>query len=212
MAKRIEPARAGSAVDTSAKLGLDAIGSVAAAGYACIIRYVPHVGSPGAFDIDEGELNAILNAGLAVMLVQHPRKPGWDPGTVSGTEDADLAVARARGAGYLPGAHLFVDLEGISGTVAATTQYANDWAARVRAANYLAGAYVGFAVPLSPRQLYALPDINSYWSDIGPRHVDTRGFAMKQQPTVVLNGIPYDPDTIQADGRGETPIWMTSAP
>jgi hypothetical protein len=212
MARIVEPAIPGSVVDTAAKLHADAIHGVARAGYSCIIRYVPHVGSTGALDIDSQELGAILDGGLALMLVQHVRAPGWDPASFSGTADAARAVEFARNAGYSEGAHLFVDLEGISGTGSATKKFAEDWASRVRAGGYLAGAYVGYAVPLTAQELYLLHGINTYWSDLGPRHVATRGFAMKQHATISLNGIPYDPDTIQRDARGETPIWMTSAP
>jgi hypothetical protein len=209
MANRALRALPGTAVDTAAKLHADAIRSVANAGYSCIIRYVPHVGSSGAFDIDAEELGAILGAGLAVMLVQHVRVPGWNPADVSGAADGDRAVAFAKTAGYAEGAHVFVDLEGISGTAAATKSFAEDWARRVRAGGFSAGAYVGYSVPLSPEALYLLHGINSYWSDLGPRHVATRGFALKQHATITLNGIKYDPNTIQIDGRGETPVWMT---
>jgi hypothetical protein len=210
MSYRAQPAFPSRAVDTSAKLHADAVSNVKAAGYSCIIRYVPHAGSQGTLDIDAAERAAIVDGGLALMLVQHVRAHGWDPGSVSGKADGEYAVQFARQAGYERGAHLFVDLEDIVGSAQATKKYAEDWAKAVIFGGYLAGAYVGYNVPLTPQQLYYLHGINSYWSDLGPRHVDTRGFAMKQHATIVINGIKYDPNDIQPDGRGETPRWMVA--
>lgn len=205
---RVQPAAPSNAVDTAAKLNPAAVASVKAADFACIIRYVPHQGSTGALDIDAKELNAILDGGLALMLVQHVRPVGWNPALVSGKEDGLKAVEFAERAGYAKGAHLFVDLEGIAGTAAATKEFAEEWAKTVRDGGFEAGAYVGFNVPLTAQQLFFLHGINSYWSDLGPRHVDRRGFAMKQHATIIINGIPYDPDTVEPDQFGDTPRWM----
>ncbi|HXK18148.1 MAG TPA: glycoside hydrolase domain-containing protein [Polyangiaceae bacterium] len=197
-------------MDTAAKLTSAMIEQVKKRGYSCLIRYVPHVGSIGAHDIDVAELNEILDSGLALMLVQHVRVPGWVPS--NGGFDGERAAEWAKRCGYAQGAHIFVDLEGIAGTRAVTREYAEDWARCVKAAGYAAGAYVGYAVPLNAADLYALRGINSYWSDLGPRQVETRGFAMKQHTQIVIGGLPFDPDTIQLDAKGETPIWMRDVP
>jgi hypothetical protein len=195
-------------VDTSAKLTAGIVGPLVDAGYQGVVRYVHLPGVQGTWDIDPVELKALLDGGLGLMLVQHVRYPGWDPAKCSGAEDAGTAIASAKAAGYLAGAHIFVDLEGISGTGDATTQYATDWAAAVVAAGYKAGCYVGYSVPLTPAQLYALENINSYWSDAGPRSVATRGFAIKQHAEIHLGGIPFDPDDVAPDVLGDTPVWM----
>ena len=200
------------AVDTAAKLDGATIQAVRAANYACLIRYVNLPGVSPQRDIDAAELSAILDAGLALMLVQHVRYPGWDPARASGVTDANAAIETARNARYRRGAHLYVDLEGINGTAAATIQFANDWASTVVAAGYLAGAYIGYNVPLSPEQIYDLHLVTSYWSDQGPRKVATRGFAIKQHAQIKLHGVDFDPDTIQNDLEGETPAWMIAGP
>jgi hypothetical protein len=195
-------------VDASAKLTPDNIDSVAADGYKGIVRYVPLPGVVAASDIDAGELEAIVGGGLGLMLVQHVRYPGWNPALYKGAHDAAVAVQSAMAAGYPAGAHIFVDLEGIKGTAHATITFANDWADAVVAAGYRAGCYVGYAVPLTPEQLYDLHDVNSYWSDAGKRAVATRGFAIKQRPQIFIDNVPFDPDDVEPDQLGETPYWM----
>lgn len=202
----------GSALDTAAKLTPEIIARVKATRSPdCLIRYVPHVGSPGSHDIDATELKAITKAGLALMLVQHVRLPGWNPDHCSGFGDGNMAAQRALAAGYALGAHIFVDLEGISGTGLGTKVYAEDWARGVTSAGYLAGCYVGYSVPLDAQGLYLLHGISSYWSDMGPRAVAHRGFAMKQHATILVDGIPFDPSTITPDAKGETPMWMPAS-
>jgi hypothetical protein len=197
--------------DTSAKLNPLILQQVRSAGYAGVARYVPLPNNNPKSDIDAQELGAIMEVGLGLLLVQHVRAPTWDPDQHSGETDARTAVQFARAAGYLDGAHLFVDLEGIHGSGAATKAFAEAWARVVVGEGFLAGAYVGYGVPLNPQELYDLHAITSYWSDLGPRVVAQRSFAIKQQAEIVIAGTRFDPDTIQADDLGETPAWMTMA-
>jgi len=198
-------------VDTDVKLTPNVISAIEAQGYKGIVRYVPLPGMPAASDIDSVELGAILEAGLGLMLVQHVRRPPWDPGQHSGARDATTAVQAAQMAGYLRGAHLFLDLEGISGNGPDTKAFAEAWAAVIVGAGYAAGCYVGYGVPLGPQELYDLKNINSYWSDVGAREVAVRGFAVKQRGTIQISGVPFDPDAIQADELGATPLWMSAS-
>jgi|GEM_PF-1448466 len=198
-------------VDTSWKITSALAQQVAAGGYAGIIRYVPLPHNDATHDIDATELRAILDAGLALMLVQHVRKPGWNPAQCSGKIDALAAIETGRTAGYLQGAHVYLDLEGMApaATASDTKAFAEDWAATIVQAGYCAGCYVGFDVPLNAVQLYNLHDFHSYWSDAGPRRVATRGFALKQQaPEIKIGGVEFDQDTLQPDKLGDTPFWM----
>jgi glycoside hydrolase-like protein len=200
-------------VDTDIRLNPVVLGQVEAAGYAGVARYVPLPGDGAANDIRADELGAVMEAGLGLLLVQHVRFPHWDPAMHSGGTDARVAVQFAMEVGYLAGAHIFLDLEGIvPGTGTATKAFAEAWAATVVGAGYRAGCYVGFDVPLTPQELFDLHDINSYWSDAGPRNVAVRGFAIKQHPQIQIAGVNFDPDTVQPDLKGETPVWMASAP
>jgi hypothetical protein len=199
----------GKVVDTAGQLTPKLVAAVKAAGYQGIVRYVPHVGAAGKGDITASEAATICaGTGLGLLLVQHVRLPNWNPINCSGHNDGMAAASRAFGIGYPHGAHLFVDLEGIAGPGAATTVYAEAWAQAVVDAGYRAGAYVGYAVPLTAVELYNLHNITSYWCDAGPRQVATRGFSMKQHSEVTIGGMLFDPDDVFADGKGETPAWM----
>lgn len=211
MPDTIRQAIAGSIVDTSKKLTPEVIKQVAALGFEGIVRYVPLPGVDPALDIDVDELRAIMDTGLATMLVQHVRFANWNPGVEDGTVDARVASDHARGAGYLPGGHIFLDLEGIQGTAQDTKRFAETWAAAIVQAGYCAGCYVGFGVPLNAVQLYNLHDFHCYWSDAGPRAVATRGFAIKQHaPEIRIAGIEFDRNTVSPDKLGDFPFWMTA--
>jgi hypothetical protein len=206
------PAPPGSMVDTNVKLSTNLVQRIRAAGYSGVARYVPLPNNSPGSDIDSAELAAILAGGLGLLLVQHVRLPGWNPAAHSGDADAHMALEFARTAGYEPGSHLFLDLEGISGTGADTKAFAEAWAAVIASGGYSAGCYVGYDVPLNAQELYDLHTFNSYWSDAGPRAVATRGFAIKQHAEIKIADAPFDPDTIQTDGRGDTPIWTIAMP
>jgi hypothetical protein len=196
-------------VDTASRLDPALLQAVSAAGYAGVARYVPLPGLPGTKDIHQEEVDAIMETGLGLLLVQHVRFPHWDPRDHSGADDAQVAVNFAKQAGYLPGAHIFIDLEGIvPGTGKATKAFTEAWAATVARAGYRAGCYVGFDVPLSAQELFDLHIIDSYWSDADPRQVAVRGFSIKQGSQITIAETAFDPDDVQPDQKGETPVWM----
>ena len=198
-------------VDTNQKVSVNLASQVAAIGYKSVIRYLPLPGVDPKGDIDAAEIDAILNAGLAVLLVQHVRFAGWNPAKFSGKTDALEAIEFAQAAGYLQGAHIYLDLEGISGTSAATKQFAEDWSAAVVQTGFSAGCYVGFNVPLNAVQLYDLHNFHTYWAAPGPRSIATRGFAITQKtPAITIGGVNFDADTLQADKLGDTPFWMVN--
>jgi hypothetical protein len=206
----VQPIPIGHIVDTTAKLSAEHIQPLLDADYRGVARYLRLPGLSDVQDIDASELTALVNGGLGVLLVQHVRYPGWNPANYAGAVDAAAATVQATAAGYPMGAHIFVDLEGISGTAADTAKFANDWADAVVAAGYLAGCYVGYNVPLSPAELYELHRVNSYWSDPGPRKVATRGFAIKQAAQIMISGLKFDPNVVARDNEDETPRWAIS--
>ena len=204
-------------VDTDARLTAQSARQLRAATYKghpieFVVRYVSIGGESGA-DLTAAEVAAILDAGLALLVVQHVRIPGWLPSTAMGSSDGSHAATNAAAIGYPKGCHLVVDLEGVLvGTPAdVVIGYVNAWALAVRAAGYRAMLYVGYDTMLTPGQLYELPYVEAYWSDFGERQVAVRGFCMKQlSGTVALPGVPFpvDPDKIMADNKGDYPVWM----
>lgn len=203
-------------VDTNAKLTAQSAQSLRAATYEgqvidFVARYVS-IGPAAPGDITSQELDAILGAGLALLLVQHVRFPGWVPSGAQGATDGAHAAQNASAAGYPQTAHIAFDLEGVApGTSAdAVAAHANEWSAAVVGAGYQAMLYVGYNAILTPQQLYDLPNFNRYWSDFGERQVAVRGFCMKQLAgTTQFPGVPFgiDPDRIMPDAKGDLPTW-----
>lgn len=214
MRYKLSPMPTGTILDTSAVVSQATAVAVANAGYQGIARYVPLPNNSAESDISPNEMNAILDCGLGLLLVQHAFAPGWDPGQLEGGYVAQAAIDAATKTGYLKGAHLFLDLEGPSAKADAseTIVYAQAWSNAVVAAGYRAGCYVGWGLPLSPQELYYLSGFDSYWSDADSRRVATRGFAIKQGSRIVeVAGVEFDTDAVNKDELGETPVWMTSA-
>jgi hypothetical protein len=104
-------------------------------GYRYCIRYVSHdesVNSPYEdLSLDEGQI--ILDAGMALMAVQHPLKAGWTPTGDLGQTFGANAAAYAGNAGLLPGVNVFLDLEGVKdGTPQSDViDFCNAWFAEV---------------------------------------------------------------------------------
>ena len=196
-------------VDTGYPCSASVVTAVTASRILGIGRYVPLPGLAGHRDISVDELARITGAGLACWLVQHVRFPGWDPGAHDGAVDAQAALAAAKAAGYPSGAHLFLDLEGITGSGTSTAAFADAWSGAVTAAGYLAGLYVGYAVPLSPQQLYELPGYDCYWSDAGHRLAATRSFAIEQGHSVTIAGVEFDTDIVVPDALGGLPVMAS---
>lgn len=195
--------------DTSVKLLPAMIADLARAGYRAIGRYVPLPGNRASSDVDEAEAQAILGAGLSYWLVQHVREPPWRPSEHHGMADGLSAANAARAAGYPSTAHIFLDLEGVSGGAPDAKKFAEDWAASVRASGFSAGLYVGYGVPLDADALYLLHGFDAYWADPGPRNVSTRGICLKQWPSTVAAGLQVDEDSVMLDELGMTFRWAS---
>lgn len=200
-------APAGLACDLDTKVTSALADALWALGYRVIFRYVPLPGNNDPKDdIDRLELEMLLRKGFGVGLVQHPRDPKWFhlPG-LDGSVDAGHACVYAQSIGYPSGAHLFQDLEGITGSPADVTVFANEWAYEVIGVGFLAGCYHGFEAELDSVGLYALHWTTCYWTDLANRPVAQRGNAVIQKPTIKVLGFEIDPDEIVADKLGETP-------
>lgn len=205
------PATAGPWVDTATPCNVHVAAALRAAGKVGIVRYVPLPANGSAADISAAELGGLVGEGLDCMLVQHVRRPPWDPGAHDGEADGAAAAAHAERVGYPPGCHLWLDVEGITGSATATVAFAVAWQRAVIAAGYRSGLYVGYAVPLDAEGLYELPGFDSYWSDFGRRSVATRGFAVVQHaPEVTIGGVSFDRDDVAPDALGDLPMACRS--
>src|SRR5260370_26673354 len=102
-------------------LGFDTDGIVTAAaaaafftqGFRFCIRYVSRVAQQNANDLSVDEALDLLNAGLALMPVQHVRGAGWVPTAALGASDGVHAAYHAFVIGFPPGVNVWCDLEGV---------------------------------------------------------------------------------------------------
>jgi Domain of unknown function (DUF1906) len=200
--------------DTSAKLCRASAKAAATMGFQFAIQYVS-LGDPLASDVDAETIAVITGEIGAVWIIQRVRNPGWSPAKVIGQADGRAAAANALRAGYLAGATLWQDLEGIAAGTSpqAVIDYTCAWGDAVLAEGYLHGLYAGYAGILTPAQLYAtLPTVRSYWVDYGVgRSVAVRGESLRQVCGSVMIpslGVEVDIDICHADLLGGRPMWM----
>jgi hypothetical protein len=183
------------------------------AGYAFCIRYIPRTAALVANNLTNAEALDIMNAGLALMAVQHVALPGWQPTTNLGTQYGNFAAQYAQETVQLPpGLNVWCDLEGVA---AATDpqdviDYCQAWYYAVHAAGYVPGLYVGYHTRLTPEQLYNNTSFQHYWQDYNrSEEVATRGFQLIQQTEKTLNGVTFDPNVTQNDNLGDAVLWLS---
>jgi hypothetical protein len=72
-----------------------------AAGFRFAVRYLSRTEPQNPSDLGNDEAQAILNAGLALMAVQHSPLPGWAPTTALGEQYGQTAARNAASIGLL---------------------------------------------------------------------------------------------------------------
>jgi hypothetical protein len=200
--------------DADTPLTPTACAGLLAAGMSFGIRYVGFADQRSTSDdLTFAEVQDILAAGLALMVVQHVRYPGWSPSAALGAADGDAAVKHAIAVGVGPGTCLWCDLEGIRGSAADTIAHANAWTAAVRAGGYDPGVYVGAGVPLTGKQLFEDLTVRRYWKSLSQvPEVETRGYQMVQTAGGSLAGVSIDRNRIHTDNKGDRPSWFAPVP
>jgi hypothetical protein len=201
-------------LDTDTKLDADSARRLCDWGFRFAIRYLS-LGQPHPSDLTSNETQEIINAGLALMAVQHTRMPGWIPNANLGVADGGYAAHNAITAGLPSGVSVCCDLEGVAAGANAkdVMAYCNAWDEAVSAAGYLPVLYVGGACGLTADELYALR-FTRYWkSQSLVPEVTRRGFCMIQLfPSVTIAGVSVDVNVVQQDYQGGVPKWLVAPP
>jgi hypothetical protein len=208
----IRPARAGAQYfDTATRLTGALCRQFRSLGFEGAIRYVSRSIPEPAGDLTHGELVAILDSGLSLMIVQHVAPAGWTPNPELGVSYGNAAVSNARACGYEPTGTIWLDLEGVRGAdAAATIGYINNWARVVAGGGYSPGLYVGPGQPLNAHDLYWRLALRRYWRSAAfVPEVPVRGWQMRQSLPHTVAGIEIDSDVILADALGDVPSIMT---
>lgn len=206
--------------DANVTLSADAARAFHARGYRFAVRYVGRE-QMASHDLTAEEAEAILGAGLALMVVQHVLNPGWTPTGALGTEYGANAARFAQQIGVPAGVNVWCDLEGVAaGTPSAdVAAYCNAWHYQVAAAGYAPGLYVGDSPGLSAHQLYSATKFQHYWGAYNLNEDEvpaTRGLQLRQREGTggTVAGITtesYDDDHTMTDALGGQALWLQPA-
>jgi len=218
----VEQARAGlKGFDANTPISASTAAAFYAKGYRFCVRYVGRT-TMASYDLTSAEAKTILNAGLALMAVQHVLNPGWHPTESLGEEYGANAASFAKQVGVPAGVNLWCDLESVATGTAASdvVAYCNAWAAQVSEAGYVPGLYVGYQPGLTGKQLYEDLKFDHYW---GAYNIDgdeipaTRGLLLQQKVGSggTIGGVStesYDDDVTMNDKLGGSAFWLTLNP
>lgn len=215
---RAEPASAGmNGFDANTKLTATTAKALKNAGFAFAIRYLSREVPQSARDLSAEELDIILDAGLAVMAVQHVAPADWTPSEALGVEFGANAATHARAIGLPEKSSVWLDLEGIAhGTPAsAVIAYCNAWFREVESAGFTTGVYVGASCILSGDELYLNLKTKHYWkSGSHVPDIPHRGYCMVQHIVAddVVGGVAIDRNVTFVDAFGGAPMLVTRVP
>jgi hypothetical protein len=196
--------------DTDTKLDLSTAKLFRQSGYDFCLRYIS-LGGENSYDLDTAEAEAILDAGLALMPVQHVRYAGWMPDAELGTQTGQNAADDATHVGFPPNVNVWLDLEGINpnATTEAVIAYCNSWYDAVAQAGYLPGLYVGANSILDSQQLYDNLKFQHYWHSLSlVPNVAVRGYQMVQSDGGTVHGVGIDKNLTQADADHGQVQWL----
>ena len=204
-------------VDTYQTISAAAAAAIVEEGYVFAVRYIRNNAAPRANHITRAEANDLLDAGLAVLLVQQGR--GWHktlPSAALGARDGRRAVAEAAALGYPAGATLFLDVESVrvhAATPSDILDFASSWHTVVKS-TYRPGYYVGPGGRLSAPQLASLPFEHFWKSGAEVPEPTKRGFQLTQHRHAdkrrnTVHGVSIDFNITQPDERGDALTWLT---
>jgi len=191
-------------------------------GYKFCLRYVSlGENEDQQRDLTREEASGILEAGLALMPVQHVRYPGWRPSAELGKRYGENAAAHAAQIGFPTEVNLWCDLEGIHNnthgdpdpvTLQEIIDYCNAWYDSVCYRGYLPGLYVGANTHLNQEELYQDLKFKHYWkSDSSVPDVHPRGYQMiqhLQSDSETVKGFQINKDITYIDNYGGRPQWL----
>lgn len=185
-----------------------------AAGYRFVLRYVPRL-KAAPHDLFAAEVQTLLDAGLAVMPVQHVEAGEWTPTLAKGSQYGTVAANMALAAGIVAGTTVWLDLESVAkGTPARDIiDYCTEWFHCVRAAGFQPGLYVGWQCGLTADQLYYKLPFTRYWAAYNLNSYELpskRGVCMNQYVAArsirpVGETLDFDMNIIKTDALGGLP-------
>jgi hypothetical protein len=187
-----------------------------ARGFEFCIRYVSRQDVQPVGDLSEREANIILDAGLALMSVQHVAPENWSPSQALGVRNGKNAAKHALRIRFPEGVNVWLDLEGAKSRTAhdAMIAYCNAWFAEVESAGFVPGVYVGAGAILTGNELFWRLTTKHYWKS-GSRVPDIphRGYQLIQ--TIIRNdkidGVAIDRNLTKNDDFGGSVLWLSGS-
>jgi len=182
-----------------------------ASGFRFCARYISRAGEPGNGDLSKTEAAIILDAGLALMSVQHVAPSGWIPTLELGASNGVYAAYNSFVIGFPPGVNVWCDLEGISQSTPAqqVIDYCNSWYDAVDAAGFVPGLYVGANAILDGQALRSSLKFSHYWKSLSDvPDIVGRGYQLVQSPGQSLNGLGFDENRTQSDLLGSRVLLL----
>ena len=187
-------------------------------GYSFAVRYVRRH-QPHNYDLSSGEVITLLEAGLALMIVQHVAPEGWSPNADDGALYGNTAGRESHMVGIPSGVTVWCDLEGVKpGTPHEDViGFCNAWYDEVWKAGYLPGLYVGWRPGLTAIELYRRLKFRRYWAgyNLNADQVPAvRGVQLRQSAAKASDLVPgftnqnMDVNVIHADALGGTPTLL----
>ncbi len=160
--------------------------------------------------ITSARVQALLAAGLAFVPVTLGVRPEQYDGV--------RTLAEVQALGLPLGAHVFLDVEGLStlADFAKTDLSIRKWGAPIKTAGYELGGYLGNPQPFTSEELWELP-FNAYWKGQGScrdRHGVLAeplkcGWSCTQMyPSRTWAGVLVDVDVVGQDYLGRTFNWV----
>jgi hypothetical protein len=169
-----------------------------------------------AGDLHEGEARTILNAGFALMPVQHVARAGWSPTRALGSTYGRNAAAHVRKIGFPPGVNVWLDLEGIksSSSHATVIEYCNAWIAEVESAGFVPGVYIGARAILTGEEIFWRLRAKHFWKS-GSRVPDVPHRSYQLIQKIIRNdnidGVDIDRNLTVNDNFGQSVLWLARA-
>ena len=195
-------------------------------GYRYCLRYVPREKTAGTvgFDLKAAEAAFLLEAGFALMAVQHFKsEAGWVPTPDLGKRYGAFAAEWAREKiGFPPGVCVFLDLEAVkAGTPKQDIlDYCLEWHAQVKAAGFAPGLYLGDGARLKGKEIAENLPFEHYWLAFNEDFdIPGRGFQLKQVAVGASSplrppgtqGFRFQADKTRIDQKGGTVKWLAPA-
>jgi hypothetical protein len=204
--------------DTNQQISSSAAAAFREHGYRFCLRYVRR-GQENDHDLSPEEAQTIIDAGLALMPVQHVEsEKSWVPTPEKGAAYGKTGALDCNRIGIPPGVTVWCDLEGVAlGTPAQDViDYCNNWHAAVASEGYVPGLYVGSRAGLTASQLYKSLRFTHYWGAYNLNSDEVpivRKLQMKQAERKPADKVPgfivdFQTDTIRTDALGGRPAVL----